>query len=309
MKKIFIFLSIVLILCGCSPSKTDSQSVIDDKLRIYFVDAGHGDAVILTCNGKSAMIDCGTNGNKYDSDLYNISLYLNELGITHLDYVFCTHPDKDHYSYFAELLTSNGIGNENEKLTVGEVYCSANTKEVKEDGFSEFENSFKTIFKRIKVPKEKKEFDFGTEDTKIKVLSVNHIPYDRNDKQKTSNESSIVLMVTKGNNRFLFMGDAQAATEKYLIDEYGPSGIKSDVIKIGHHGSDTSTGKAFIDIVNPKYAIISAKESDIKPIVKDNLESLGVDYFITEFTGTIICTCDGYSIKITNHAGKSLISS
>jgi competence protein ComEC len=293
MKKIFVSILLSLLLCcGCSNSTYEQSSTYElsstseqSNFKVYFFNVGHGDSALVMCDGYNAIIDCGSNGAADSLYLLNFKYFFeNEINIESFDYVFCTHPDKDHYSMFADIISDK---------KVGKVYCSAKSSDVNKEKFNEFENSFKTIFKSIKVPSIGDKFSLGT--ATIEVLSVNSVPYSEN-----SNDSSIVLMITYGDNKFLFTGDAQYTTEQMIID----SGIdiKCDILKIAHHGSSTSTSKKFLETAKPKYAIFSVSDSDnIDANIIKNLEKIGAKYWRTDEEGTIICESDGKKIKITRH--------
>ena len=287
MKKVIVNLLLVLLLlcCGCSTT----QNVKESSFKIYFFSVGHGDAALVMCDGHNMMIDCGSTN--YSEGIQSMYMELDKLGIDKFDYIFVTHPDKDHYSLFEKVL---------ETRNVKKVYCSTKSNVVNKSDFNNFENSFSNIFKKIKVPKVGDRFYLG--EASIDVLSVNARKYNVN-----SNDSSIVLMITYRNKKFLFTGDAGRRTEEEILkNKYN---VKCDVLKIAHHGSGTSSGNSFLNAAHPEYAVFSVSSDDIiDGRILDTLEESNpkTKIFRTDENGMIICTCDGNRIVFTDHFGKIL---
>lgn len=284
MKKIFASLILILLLCsGCSDRSNGDES----SFQIYYFSVGHGDAALVMCDGHNMMIDCGSRKGNSEG-IQSMYRTLEELNIEKFDYIFVSHPDDDHYSLFKEVLKNR---------SVSKVFCSTKSDVVNNSEFNAFENSFKTIFKQIKVPDVGDEYMLGS--AKIEVLAVNTTNY-----SKSSNDSSIVLMITYGNNKFLFTGDAENKTENELKNK----DIKCDVLKVAHHGSKTSSGEQFLLKANPKYAIFSVSSDDvIDGDILDTLETMNPKTQVLRTDkGTIICTSDGNKIKFTNHQGEQL---
>lgn len=287
MKKIIASLVLVLLLCsGCTEQNNSGES----SFQIYYFSVGHGDAALVMCDGHNMMIDCGSSNTSGDNDLYLLDNYLQELGIEEFDYIVCSHPDKDHYSKFKDLLEGRKV---NKK-----VLCSTTSDVVNKSEFNAFENSFKTLFKKITVPKVNDKYELGS--ATIDILAVNTKKYSSN-----SNDSSIVLMITYGNNKFLFTGDAGRTTENEMLNNN--KNVKCDVLKVAHHGSYTASSDKFLNAANPEYAIFSVCSDDIIDSgILDTLEGLGTKSFRTDEKGTIICTSNGKKITLTNHNGAVL---
>lgn len=238
-----------------------------DSLMIYFLDVGQADAAILRCEDDYMMID---GGNKSDSD-FIYSFLKTVIGISELDYVVATHPHEDHIGGLSAVLNA---------CKVGTVYSP-----VKEFESKEFVSLLKYADRQgteIIVPDAYERFSLGTAIVDLYAPS--------NDLSDLNN-SSIITKVTHGENTFLFMGDAEIEEERELIE----SGfkLKSKAIKIGHHGSDTSTSEEFLKSVDPQYAIISTGATNgyayPSSEVLDRLAELGVELYRTDLQGTIIC--------------------
>jgi beta-lactamase superfamily II metal-dependent hydrolase len=156
-----------------------------------------------------------------------------------------------------------------------------------------YENLLNTIAKkklRIKTAKAGVNI-LNNNNLKINIIAPN------NDSYSNLNNFSAVIKITYGNKFFLFMGDAETKSENEII-----SNVSADVIKIGHHGSDSSSGQSFINKVNAKYAIISVgsnnKYEHPYQTVIDRWTNSGTIIYRTDINGNIIVTSDGNSIDI-----------
>lgn len=255
-------------------------------LKVHFIDVGQADAILIQCEDMNMLID---GGNKADSNV--MYTYLKKYGVTHLDYVIGTHAHEDHIG---------GIPGALQYATAGTVYCPVKTYSSKA-----FENFVKSVTNRgtsIKIPKVGTSFSLGS--ASVKILAVNAA--------SGTNNTSIVTRITHGNNSFLFMGDAEREVEQYLINSGAAQ--KATVLKVGHHGSDTSSGYQFLWNVMPEYAVISAGKGNSYGHPHDEVLSrfrdADVTLFRTDMQGDIICTSDGSSVSFTvsRNAGADTFS-
>jgi competence protein ComEC len=126
-----------------------------------------------------------------------------------------------------------------------------------------------------------------------------------NPNSKDLNTTSIVIKLTYSNTKFLFTGDAQTSNEEGMINK--GYDLSSDVLKVGHHGSGTSTSKAFLYKVNPKYAVISCgKNNDYghpHKSIMEKLQTQKITVYRTDESGTIVCTSDGKNIRFSTSPG------
>jgi competence protein ComEC len=122
------------------------------------------------------------------------------------------------------------------------------------------------------------------------------------ERQDNPNEASLVLLVTYGNVRILLTGDAEAGEEDWLVRRYGDA-LRADVLKVGHHGSATSTTPAFLAAVSPRVALVSVGVANDyghpSAAVMQALEESGAQVLRTDYEGTIMLATDGRSIDIT----------
>ena len=221
------------------------------------------DYILIRENDNNILIDAGNN-----EDGEKLVNYLkNDLNIEKFNMVVGTHPHEDHIG---------GLDNVVDSFDIDTILMPNATSTSKT-----FENVLDSIEKKdykITVPKINEEFNYNN--INIKVL------YTGTD-EKDLNNKSIVLKLTYQNNKFLFMGDATSKVEKKLLNE----DIKSDVLKIGHHGSEYSTTKNFLDKVNPQYAIIEVGKNNTykhpKKITLDKLNKKNIKIYRTDIDGTI----------------------
>ena len=239
-KKHIIFLIIITIFIKIKP-------YLNSDILVYYIDVGQGDSILLSSPNRKENILIDTGGkisyekekwkerkNKNISD--NIITFLRKLGINKLDYLIVTHGDYDHMGEAINLV--NNFKVEKVIFNCGEI--------------NDLEK------KLIKVLNKKKIEYYSC----IKELSINNNKvYFLNTKEyENENDNSSVIYTKLNGYKFIFMGDAGVEKEKDILDKYNLSNI--DVLKVGHHGSKTSTSKKFIDEIKPKYSIISVGKNN-----------------------------------------------
>lgn len=242
------------------------------NLKIYFVDVGQADCILINDNNEYSLIDAGNN-----EDGEKLVNYFKDLGITKFKYVFGTHAHEDHIGGMDNIIENFQI----EHFYMPDAITTTRTFEEVLDALEEKNIAFET-------PKEDENLTFS--DTDFKVL---HVGKDKKD----LNDTSIVLKLTYKNTSYLFMGDATSSVEKDILDK----DIKSDVLKVGHHGSQYSSTISFLKKVSPKYAIIEVGKNNSynhpKEVTLKKLEDLGAKIYRTDEDGTIILTSDGENMS------------
>ena len=269
-----------------SPPNTEStkppEVLVDGALTVIMIDVGQADSFLLIQDGKTALIDCGT---RYDGD--EILAFLSSLNITRLDYVFGTHPHDDHMGGMLEVIQGIEVG----KLVVPEVEKGKVTS-----------NWYKTLEKayanfNVVRPKVGDLYELG--DATMKVLG----PIDTT--PSNVNNYSTILMVSFGEMDILFTGDAETSLEKDLLE----SGVNLDaeILKIGHHGSDTSSSDAFLDAVSPEYGLLSTAigNKHDHPIgeIMDKYEDRGIEIYRTDQSGTVTLTITATDVEFSCEPG------
>ena len=249
--------------------KTDANNT--DVVKVEYIDVGQADAILIENDKKYMLIDAGNNE---DGDL--LVNYFKDKNITDFEYVVATHPHEDHIGGMDNIIKNFNIKN----YYMPDCYTTTKTFEELLDALEEKNLSFET-------PDIDSEFVLG--DALFKVL------YKGTDKRDLNN-TSIVLRMTYKDVSFMFTGDATNTTEKKILAK----DLQSDVLKVGHHGSQYSTSDEFLDKVNPKYAIISVGTGNVYDHPKDiTLNKLkGIEVHRTDKEGTIRVISDGKNIDI-----------
>ena len=294
MRKVRIVCLIVLslLVVGCSSpfvetdNKTSISTFSGDTLRVNYIDVGQGDSIFIELPNKETMlIDAGE---AYKSD--SVINYLNNLGIKRIDYVVGTHPHTDHIGGLESVINT---------FDTGSIYMpkvSSNSKT--------FEDLLTTISnKGLKVKTAKSGVVVLNEDNlKLEFIAPN------SDNYSNLNNYSAVLKLTYLDNTFLFMGDAEVLSEDEITSD-----VKADVIKVGHHGSDSSSSVEFVKKVNPEYAIIMVGEGNsynhpYQSIINRYL-SMNTKVLRTDLDGNIICDSDGVDVSCKGDKESSSDSS
>ena len=277
--KLSLALSLVLALTGCGLSGGAGRpdpGPAEGILEVHYIDVGQADSALLLCGGESMLID---GGNVADSDL--VVAYLADQGVEELDYVVCTHAHEDHVGGLAGALSQYPAGEVLSPVTEYDSQAFGNfLKYTQEQGLS------------LTVPEPGDTWTVGT--AAVTVLGPVQ-DYD------DTNNTSIVLRVDFGETSFLFTGDMERSAEEDLLES--GAWLEADVLKVGHHGSDTSTSYPFLREVDPDYAVISVGENnDYGHPSEDTLSRLrddDVTVYRTDLQGDVVCTSDGTSLTFT----------
>lgn len=253
-----------------------------DLLKVHILDVGQGDSILLQCGGSSMLIDAGNN-----ADAGLVTGYLKKQGIKRLDYLIGTHPHEDHIGSLDAVIKAFDIG----KIYMPEVTSTTKT-------FKDVILAIKDKGMTIEKPVPGTGFKLGN--AECSILAPVGSEYE------DLNNYSIVIKVVFGETSFLFTGDAQTVSEDEMISR--GYDLTADVLKVGHHGSHSSTGDVFLDRVRPEYAVISCAEvNDYGHPHKETVEKLqerGIIVYRTDESGTIICTSDGGKISFSAAPGS-----
>ena len=255
-------------------------------LTVTWLDVGQGDAAVIQCGGQSMLID----GGKPEKSSY-IYAWLQQHGLSYLDVIVATHVDADHIG---------GLSGALNYASVGTAYCPVTTGTT--ETFQSFVKYLAQRGKQITVPTAGETFALGG--AQVQILGPLH-------RAEDSNDNSIVLKVSFGATSFLFTGDAERAEEQDLLN--AGVNLQSTVLKVGHHGSDTSTSYPFLRAVAPQYAVISvgAGNSYGHPTeaVLSRLRDAGVTTFRTDMQGEITAVSDGQTINFSTAKNAAAIAS
>lgn len=322
-KKIITFLLCVVLLMGCSPERTfvpDYQTSTDhltmefaivntedagesetelpteieaapadtiehtteelsllegSSFSIHFIDVGQADAALVECDGAYMLID---GGNKEDSQI--IYTVLKNAGVDHLNIVVGTHAHEDHIG---------GLPGAFAYATSDLTLCPVTTFD--SNAFEDFAKHAEAVGGGITVPNVGDTYSLGS--ATITILGANST--------EDTNDTSIVLRIDYGNTSFLFTGDAEWDAEQTILES--GAALSATVLKVGHHGSDTSTGYRFLREIAPQYAVISVGNGNEyghpTEDVLSRLRDADVTVFRTDMQGDIFCSSDGETVTFT----------
>ena len=284
MKKLLPWLLIFcLLLTGCGLLDPIYTAPIDeqpssqaDNLSVHYIDVGQADCALIECGGEYMLID---GGNVEDSDL--VVTYLLNQGVEELHTVICTHAHEDHVGGLAAVLAVYPTG---QILSPTRTYASA--------CFDDFMYYADQQHLTVTIPSPGDTFYLGG--AQVTVLGPVKSYAD-------PNNTSIVVKVEFGDNSFLFTGDMEKDAETDMLDAW--MDVSADVLKVGHHGSSTSTGYRFLYEVDPEYAVISVgADNTYGHPHKETVAILGdagVPMLRTDELGTILAVSDGQAITFT----------
>lgn len=255
-------------------TKSDKiDAKVKENFSVSFIDVGQADSVLIRNGNYNMLIDAGHN-----EDGEKLVNYFKSLGIEEFTYVFATHPHEDHIGGMDDIINNFKIDN---------YYMSNKLSTTKT--FMDVLDALDGCNLKYTVPNKGDTLKLG--DANIKVI------YPGDDKSNI-NDSSIVLKITYGKNSFLLTGDATSNVERKIYNE----DIKSDVLKVAHHGSSYSSTDVFLDRVKPYYAVISVGKNNIynHPSNKtlEKLNKRNIKVYRTDLDGTIVFTSDGENLSV-----------
>jgi len=272
--------TIVTQISADSPEKNSSDNIIPDvkddaELVVNFIDVGQADSIFIELpNSQTLLIDAGNN-----NDGETVVNYIKNLDYDTINYVVGTHPHEDHIGGLDTVINTFNI----ENIYMPKVQHNTAT------------------FEDVLLAIQNKGLKINTAKAGSNILNIGNLNVEIlapvNDTYAGLNDYSAVIKVTYENNSFLFMGDAESLSENEITAD-----LKADMLKVGHHGSDTSTSREFLKKVKPTYAVISVgKDNSYGHPSNDILALLNefdVNIFRTDEQGTIVARSDGNMILI-----------
>ena len=270
-----MILSLSFAACSSESSSKKAPISTGNELKVHFIDVGQGDSILVQFKDKNLLIDAGPRSSSND-----LLKYLKGINLTKLDYVVATHPHEDHIGGMPEIIKN---------FEIGEFY--APKKQASTKIFQTMVEDLKKKNHKINVAKAGVSLDMDS-DISVEMIAPNSSDYEN------VNNYSAVIKVTYKDTSFLFTGDAEKLSEKEILQK--KYDIKADVLKLGHHGSSTSSSKEFLDKVNPKIAVASlGKNNDYghphKEIIKA-MKDRKISFYRTDELGTIVLKSDGKNI-------------
>lgn len=262
-------------LIGNDGTKLIEQVIapIDATCSVHFIDVGQGDSTLIKSDGYNILIDAGENDKGVD-----VVRYLKEQNVEKLDLIISTHPHSDHMG---------GLDTVINHFPVDKVLVNRLPKELvpTTKTYTDFLNAVKDNDLKLTASNVGDEFNFGN--GKVTIIGPTK-------QWDDLNNTSIVAKFEYDNKSFLFTGDMEKQSEQNIIDN--GIFIESDVLKIAHHGSSTSTTTDFLNSVNPQIAVISVADENKygHPNAKavDRIEQNGTDIYRTDYNGTVVISID-----------------
>lgn len=275
-KRFSIFLIIILLLSIFQHS--NYYSIPKGEFIVHYIDVGQGDCTLIQTNDKNLLIDAGT-----PDSSNTLVKYLKKLNIKKIDFIIETHPHADHIGGMKSII---------DEFSIGYFFAPKVT-----------ENT--DVFKNMIISLKEKNIPINTISTS-KYLPIDLGPNTKielyspaNKEYENINNFSPLLKIYYGKTSFLFTGDAESEVEMEVIKSNAL--LRSDVLKVGHHGSSTSSTDSFLKEVSPKIGIISSGIDNSyghpSPETLNKLSDLNTKIFRTDEDGTIILTSNGKSIK------------
>lgn len=280
------------ILTADNPISTPKQPVLEplteqsaeqdtEKLTVSFLNVGQADCTLITLGEETLLIDAGDakSGDK-------IVEYMQKQNIDDIDYFVTTHPHADHIGSAVTVMNHYPV----DILLMPDAERTTKT-------YQNFITYIEEKDCQKIVPNQHDVYNLGN--ASFEILSPNDFPYNSN-----INNASIVLKLNYKDNSFLFMGDAEAPLENALMQNIGAN-LKADVIKVGHHGSSSSTTESFIQYVLPEIAVISAGQNNQyghpAQQILNLLIAMNAEVYRTDLDGTITLTSNGEEITVKTH--------
>lgn len=296
MKKMIIALLTLLCLVGCEitniviennkpQNKVNSEIIVeeqkinvsDELLEIHFIDVGQADCILIKNNEEAMLIDAGNN-----EDANLIKKYLKNQNIEVLKYVIGTHPHEDHIGSLDEVINNFDIKN----VIMPKKATTTKT----------FEDVVIAIEKKnlsITAPKVGDSYEIG--EAHFTILSPT-----KEDNGSNLNNYSVGILLSHGENKFIFTGDAEKIVEEDILDT--KINIDADLMKMGHHGSSTSNSEEFLDKISPKIAVISCGVDNSyghpHQEILDTLAMRNIKTYRTDLQGNIIAISNGKEIEV-----------
>lgn len=249
-------------------------------LTVHFIDVGQADAILVTCEGQSLLIDAG--GNQSGNPVVS---YLKKAGVTKLNYAIGTHPHEDHIGGLDTVVNAMDVDTILMPKIPDSIVPATKT-------YTDVLQAIQGKGRKITIPVAGTVYKLGK--AKLTLLGPVQTYNDLND-------LSIVCHIEYGSTSFLFTGDAEKKAEQDILN-IEKNSLKATVLKMGHHGSRTSSSKDFLDAVSPKYAVISCgKDNDYGHPHQETLDALAgrnITLFRTDQNGSIVMSSDGTKIAI-----------
>ncbi len=298
----FLLIIVVIVISGSlrlyylNHQEITNPQFTNGNIKIVMIDVGNGDCFLLLQNNKAMLVDTG-----YFTTYFDVKRVLKENNVQKIDYAIITHSHRDHAGGIFGLLLDYQISKlylteemENLDMSIPDTLFY-----IPEIVMIRYANLFADNVVDVRLKDDN--FDFQFADSQVQFLG----PLDNN--YNNLNNYSLIFKLLYRDNSILFTGDMEILNEKELLN--ANIDVSADIIKIAHHGSNTSTSEVFLDAVNPKYAIVSSDNGNhnnyghpVKRIV-EALEKRQISLYRTDEMGNIEIELDGKDIKFVQKSG------
>ena len=264
----------ILVLVSVWLLYIDTQKEV---LTVSFLDVGQGDSIFIeTPRGVQVLIDAGANAGVLRQLQKEMSFYDRSI-----DMLIATHPDKDHIGGMPDVIKRFKVG----------AYM--------ESSIGSSNSTYDYLHKKLEEKRIQKIFVAEPQTLFIDDVKFHILFPDRSVDGIETNTGSLVMQVVYGDHEFLLTGDSPKSIERYLVRQHGDK-LQSDVLKVGHHGSKTSSDETFVETVSPEYAVISAgKDNRYGHPHQDVLKvfsARGINMHSTVQDGTVVFRTDGINL-------------
>ena len=277
MRKLIVLLLLICLLLGCTPAQTPAPAPAPSEqtpLFVHYIDVGQADCTLIKYGDMDILIDAGnTNSGK------DVVSYLTRLGVDDLELVIATHPHADHIGGMYDVLKA---------FEIEAIWTTTATYD--SSVYRSFTEQIAAQALNLHHPKPGEVHNY--EEIQLTVLGPVRENY------TDINDTSIVVMMEFLGKRFLFAGDMESIAETEMMAS--GADVKADVLKVGHHGSYSSTSYSFLKAVDPDYGIIPVGRNNeyghphAAPLTR--LITAGVRVYRTDTMGTVVCATDGNTL-------------
>ncbi|MBR6781853.1 MAG: MBL fold metallo-hydrolase [Clostridia bacterium] len=244
------------------------------EVQFHFIDVGQGDAALIRTEAGDILIDAGTNSSEDE-----LKAYLNSLGVTDIEYAIFTHPHEDHIGGADMVLNTYNV----KRVILPNATATSKTFERMMDAIEA---------EKCEVIEAKPDEIFTVGELTCTILAPISKSYSE------TNNYSVVIRAEYGETSVLFTGDAEVDSEEEMLARYRLKGmLDCDLLKSGHHGSNTSSSQEFLNAVTPTFAVISVGEGNTYDHPKQETlakyEAMGMTIYRTDKEGSIVFTTTG----------------
>ena len=244
------------------------------EVQFHFIDVGQGDAALIRTEAGDILIDAGTNSSEDE-----LKAYLDSMGVKDLEYAVFTHPHEDHIGGADMVLNTYNV----KRVILPDATATSKTYERMMDAIEA---------EKCEVIEARPDETFTVGELTCTILAPISTSYTE------TNNYSVVIRADYGETSVLFTGDAEVDSEAEMLERYRFKGLLDcDLLKSGHHGSDTSSSQEFLNAVTPAYAVISVGEGNTydhpKQVTLAKYDAMNIQYFRTDKEGSIVFTSTG----------------